>query len=168
MSECLFCNIVQGTEDSIKVYEDELCMAFMDIYPLSRGHVLVIPKSHSEKLEDQIQNVQDHLFRVSNGIIAAQRAASYGVGGTHFLINDGKQTNQHIPHVHLHLIPREPYDSLKFAYKIAKHFTGLFGFRTSQTTLEVIAKQIRNNLPVEIIGNSQLSALSSENKKASL
>lgn len=168
MSECLFCKIVQGTEDSIKVYEDGLCIAFMDIYPLSRGHVLVIPKSHSEKLQDQNQKVQDHLFRVSNGIIAAQRAANFGVGGTHFLINDGKQTNQHIPHVHFHLIPREPYDSLKFAYKIAKHFTGLFGFRASKTNLKVIAEQITDNLPAEIIGSNDLAVLSSTHKKASL
>jgi len=168
MSECLFCKIAHGKEDSVKIYEDELCLAFMDIYPLSRGHVLVIPKSHSEKLEDQYQAVQDHLFRVSNAIIGAQRAAKLGVGGTHFLINDGKQTNQHIPHVHLHLIPREPFDNFRFAYKIFMHFTGLFGFRTSNTKLETIAKQIRDHLPTEIIGNNYSLIPLHKNTKASI
>ncbi len=150
MKPCLFCSIIEGKEAAVKVYEDEHCMAFMDIFPISEGHVLLIPKAHSEKLDEQDKSIQMHLYLVSNEIIAAQRKAGLGVNGTHFLINDGKDTNQHIQHVHIHLIPRKQKDNLNFAYKIFMHFSGLFGFRTKQAQLEQVAQGIRQHMPARI------------------
>lgn len=151
MKPCLFCSIIEGKEAAVKVYEDEHCLAFMDIFPISEGHVLLIPKAHSEKLEEQNKSVQMHLYLVSNEIISAQRKAGLGVNGTHYLINDGKDTNQHIQHVHIHLIPRKQKDNLHFVYKLFMHFSGLFGFRTKQVALEKIAERIRANMANVII-----------------
>lgn len=157
MTDCLFCKIINGTESSVSVYEDELCLAFMDIYPLSPGHVLLIPKHHSELILDQTQTVRAHLSHVAHEIVRAQRQAGFGKKGSHFLINDGKGSNQHIPHVHLHLIPRHPNDSLRFAYKLFMHFTGLFGFKTKLEELQAAAEKIRAQLPSQIIGNEYLA-----------
>ena len=143
---CLFCKIAAGTETAILVHEDELSLAFMDIHPLGAGHVLVIPKRHAQKLDGLDDSVCHHLFAVCNRIVAAQRAAGFGVDGTHYLLNDGKATNQHIPHVHFHLIPRNGHDRAGFFMRLMLHFTGLFGSRTSAQTLESQAARIRGHL----------------------
>lgn len=143
---CLFCKIVAGNEPAIHVHEDEFCSSFMDIHPLGTGHVLVIPKQHAQKLEGLDDSVRHHLFSVCNRIVAAQRAAGFGVDGTHYLLNDGKATNQHVPHVHFHLIPRSGDDSAGFFWRMILHFTGLFGRRTSAQTLESQAERIRRHL----------------------
>lgn len=143
---CLFCKIAARTEPAIHVHEDELCIAFMDIHPLGTAHVLVIPKLHAEKLEGLDDSVRLHLFKVCNRIVAAQREAGFGVDGTHFLLNDGKASNQHIPHVHFHLIPRSGNDNAGFFWRLILHFTGLFGMRTPARTLESQAERIRRHL----------------------
>ena len=146
---CLFCKIAARTEPAALVHEDELSMSFMDIHPLGTGHVLVIPKQHAQKLEELDSHVQEHLFTLCNRIVAAQRRAGLGTDGTHFLLNDGAATNQHIPHVHFHLVPRTGRDSLGFFFRILLHFTGLFGFRTPAQTLQDIADRIRRQLQDE-------------------
>ncbi|WP_259768960.1 HIT family protein, partial [Pseudomonas protegens] len=112
---CIFCQIVAGTLPAAVVYRDEHCMAFMDVHPLGAGHVLLIPQPHVEKLDQLPGFVRQHLYQVFDGLLAAQRRAGYGVEGTHLLVNDGRATNQHIPHAHLHLIPRKRGDALGFA-----------------------------------------------------
>jgi len=146
MSNCLFCDIAEKKEQSSIVYEDELCIAFMDIFPLGMGHVLVIPKKHGVLLNELDQNLQSHIFSIGNKIVSAQRKAGFGVKGTNFLLNDGKAANQTVPHIHLHLIPREKGDFLKAIPRIALHVTGLFGRRTSREALNAQAKLIREHL----------------------
>lgn len=121
-------------------------MAFMDIYPLGEGHVLVIPKSHACRLEELDNATQSHLFDVANRIIEAQRRAGYGTEGTNLLINDGKAANQTIPHVHIHLIPRKRGDLIQSAFRLLVHVSGYFGFRTRQDTLLKQAERIRTQL----------------------
>lgn len=150
-TNCLFCKIAAKSEPAVLVHEDELSMSFMDIHPLGKGHVLVIPKQHAQKLEELDGRVQMHLFTICNRIVAAQRRAGLGTDGTHFLLNDGAATNQHIPHVHFHLVPRTGRDSLGFFFRILLHFTGLFGFRTPAQTLQEHADRIRHQLQEEPI-----------------
>ncbi|HJV75073.1 MAG TPA: HIT family protein [Noviherbaspirillum sp.] len=146
VDSCLFCRIVAGAEAAIHVHEDALCTAFMDIHPLGTGHVLVIPKSHAQKLEELDEPIRHHLFGVCNRIVAAQRRAGFGVNGTHFLLNDGKAANQHVPHVHFHLIPRDGRDNGRFFVRMVLHITGLFGMRTAIPTLQAQAEAIRAQL----------------------
>lgn len=100
-----------------------------------------------EKLDQLPGFVRQHLYQVYDGLVAAQRRAGYGIEGTHLLVNDGRATNQHIPHAHLHLIPRRRGDALGFAGRLLLHFTGLFGRRTRlellQAQAEAIAEQVR-------------------------
>lgn len=143
---CLFCTIAAGQETAATVYEDAHCLAFMDIHPLGKGHVLLIPKQHVVQLAELPAATRQHLYGVFDRLVAAQRQAGFGIEGTHLLVNDGKASNQHIPHAHLHLIPRERGDALGFAYRLLLHFTGIFGFRTAQQTLVEQATRIAAHL----------------------
>jgi histidine triad (HIT) family protein len=75
-ASCLFCNIVAGIEPAAQLHEDEFCISFMDIHPLGAGHVLVIPRQHAQKLEELDESVRQHLFKVGNRIVTAQRSAA--------------------------------------------------------------------------------------------
>lgn len=145
-SPCLFCKIAAKTEPAVRVHEDDICIAFMDIHPLGKGHVLVIPRQHAQKLDELDAARRMHLYAVCDRIVAAQRRAGFGVNGSHLLLNDGKAANQHVPHVHFHLIPRSGTDSLGFFFRMILHFTGLFGLRTPVQTLESQAELIRREL----------------------
>ncbi|PIE44464.1 MAG: HIT family protein [Gammaproteobacteria bacterium] len=140
--------MVARNEPSVVVHEDDACLAFMDIYPLGQGHVLVIPKQHATRLEELDNATQGHLFDVANRIIEAQRKAGFGRGGTNLLINDGKAANQTIPHVHIHLIPRKSGDMIHSAIRLILHVSGFFGFRTRTQTLQKQANNIKKQLHV--------------------
>ena len=64
MTECIFCKIIEGTIPSVKVYEDEHVLAFMDIVPVTKGHVLLIPKTHRENIYDLTAEEAAQLFSV--------------------------------------------------------------------------------------------------------
>lgn len=144
--DCLFCRIAAGAEPSARVHEDEHCFAFMDIHPLGQGHVLLIPRQHVEKLDELPAATRRHLYQVFDELLAAQRRAGFGVEGSHLIVNDGKASNQHVPHAHLHLVPRRTGDALGFAWRLLLHFTGLFGPRTVQPVLQAQAEAIAARL----------------------
>jgi histidine triad (HIT) family protein len=102
---CLFCAIVAGKQSAHFVYQDETHIAIMDKYPIQRGHVLVIPKKHHERIIDMpTQNVSELFARVptiAKGILLATGADGFDIGN-----NNGKAANQIVPHVHVHIIPR--------------------------------------------------------------
>lgn len=147
MSDCIFCQIVSGAERASVIYEDEIFIAFMDAFPLTKGHCLVVPKRHCVRLDELNAKNRAQLFNIGNKIVEAQKKAGLGVMGTNLLINDGKAANQTIPHLHLHLIPRE---SEALTRSIPKLFlqlgNRLFGFKTSRDTLDEHAQQIRQHL----------------------
>lgn len=166
VDRCLFCRIAAGIESAIHVHEDEFCTAFMDIHPMGSGHVLVIPKSHAQKLEELDEPVRHHLFAVCNRIVAAQRRAGFGVNGTHFLLNDGKAANQHVPHVHFHLIPRDGRDNGRFFVRMVLHITGLFGMRTVIQTLQAQAEAIRAQLSPSSIEKGNAAVVNTSYRRA--
>ncbi|WP_347901896.1 HIT family protein [Pseudomonas purpurea] len=143
---CIFCQITAGTLPAAQVYRDPHCMAFMDVHPLGQGHLLLIPLQHVEKLEQLPDTTRFHLYRVFDTLIAAQRSAGFGVEGTHLIVNDGKATNQHIPHAHLHLVPRRQGDALGFGLRMFMHLTGLFGPRTRHEKLLAQATAIATHI----------------------
>ncbi|GBC76196.1 putative HIT-like protein [bacterium HR07] len=107
--ECIFCKIVRGELDAHKVYEDSETMAFLDRYPMTDGHTLVIPKVHAERLSDLPPELAGKLFqtvqKVTEQIARALGAPAFNIG-----FNDGRAAGQAIPHLHCHIIPRFPGD----------------------------------------------------------
>ncbi len=110
MSETVFSKIVRGEIPCHRVYEDDCVLAFLDANPLSRGHVLVIPKEPAETLDALSDESAAALGRVLPRIC---RAVLLATGATAFnvLQNNGPDAHQAVMHVHFHVIPRYPRQS---------------------------------------------------------
>lgn len=111
MEDCIFCKIIAGEIPSEKVYEDEQVLAFLDIKPVNRGHLLVVPKIHSTDLlsvEDEV--LKDMMPKVKKIGAAAMKAMN--AQGINISTNNGKAAGQIIFHLHFHLIPRFSNDNL--------------------------------------------------------
>jgi len=106
--DCIFCKIVHGEIPTNIILETEKSISFLDAYPLARGHTLVIPKNHAEKIQDMSKDDIVDLFELVHQIISKVDKIS---GATLIAIHNGKESGQEIPHVHVHLIPRNANDS---------------------------------------------------------
>lgn len=80
----------------------------MDAFPLTKGHSLVIPKTHYEKVQDIPKEDNYDLFETVRKTISKVDKIT---GATLLAVHNGKQSGQEIPHVHVHLIPRSSEDS---------------------------------------------------------
>lgn len=143
---CIFCAIASGSAPASRVYSDDRCVAFMDIHPLSEGHVLVIPIQHAMQITELATDLSLHLFAVAQRVLKAQRDLGFGLQGSHILLNDGKAANQKVPHVHIHVIPRKHGDALGSIGRLILHVTGIFGRAKARKTLEAQALQLRHTL----------------------
>ncbi len=102
MSDCLFCKIVAGQLPSSKVYEDEDVMAFHDIHPFARVHVLIIPKLHIASLADCMPAHEKLLGKML--LLAPRLAMELGLdAGFKTLINTGRGGGQEVFHIHVHV-----------------------------------------------------------------
>jgi len=101
IENCIFCKIIKGEIPSFKVVETELSFAFLDISPLAEGHTLIIPKYHSEKLHEVPDQYLADILTLAKKIALSTGLADYNI-----LQSNGTIAFQHIPHVHLHLIPK--------------------------------------------------------------
>jgi histidine triad (HIT) family protein len=105
--DCVFCKIAKKEIPSRIITETEKSIAFLDVFPLSQGHTLVIPKHHYEKVQDMTDIDNIDLFNTVHKVISKVDKLT---GATLLAIHNGKGSGQEIPHVHVHLIPRESSD----------------------------------------------------------
>ncbi len=110
---CVFCEIVAGRAESRLVYEDEHVIAFMDIRPLTQGHLLVVPRGHADCLEALDEQLGTHLFRAGHRLARALRRSGLPCEGVNLFLADGEAAFQEVFHVHLHVLPRTPGDGLR-------------------------------------------------------
>ena len=104
-NNCVFCAIAAGEIPSFKVYEDDLVLAYLDINPFSRGHVLVIPKEHTEGLLDTSdETLAAVVARVKK--VAAHIKEALPCDGFNILQNNGPAAGQSVFHLHFHIVPR--------------------------------------------------------------
>lgn len=108
-NNCIFCKIGQKKIDANVIDENENAIAFLDAFPLTAGHTLVITKKHYAKLQDVEFNEISCLFRLAHKILPVIEEGTT-VRGTLLAIHNGKDSGQEIPHVHLHIVPRKPGD----------------------------------------------------------
>lgn len=132
----LFTRIVNGEIPSVKVYEDEQTLAFMDINPASRGHVLVICKEeHASMLDvppDLVAAVAQTTQRVARAVVAALNPDGFNI-----VQNDGSAAGQVVFHYHVHIVPRTKGDGVS-----------PFGRQGSvdSSVLEEVAAEIRKHI----------------------
>ena len=105
--DCIFCKIAKKEIPSKLIMESKSSIAFLDAFPVSRGHTLVIPKKHYEKVQDIGEEDSVDLFNTVRNIITKIDKIT---GSTLVAVHNGKDSGQEIPHVHVHLIPRELSD----------------------------------------------------------
>ena len=107
MAETIFAKILRGEIPCHRVYEDDHVLAFLDIFPLSRGHTLVIPKEPAvtvDQLSDEsMAAIGRVLPRISRAVLLATGATAFNI-----LQNNGSAAHQAVMHVHFHIIPKYP------------------------------------------------------------
>lgn len=106
MDECIFCKIAQKKDEAVIIHEDTYTLAFMDLYPASNGHILIIPKQHyktfgeitdKKVLNELISNIQF----LCTTLVKKKLCNDYTI-----IQNNGEYADQDIQHVHFHIIPR--------------------------------------------------------------
>lgn len=105
MNECIFCQIIEGKVPSKKIYEDEVCVGILDIRPLNKGHMLLIPKEHYQIAPQVPEPVIKHLGMISKKLSQAS-LRGFKAQGTNIFMANGAIAGQQMPHVVIHIIPR--------------------------------------------------------------
>jgi len=111
--QCIFCQIVAGKVQSKKVYEDDKCIAILDINPANPGHVLLLPKEHYSIMPQVPEDEIAHLFVVLKTISNAA-LRGLGVQGTNIIVQNGIAAGQKAQHFMIHIIPRKEEDGINF------------------------------------------------------
>ena len=116
--DCIFCKIVAGSLPSFKVYENSAALAFMDINPLSDGHVLVIPKAHSANLwEIEEGSLRDTIAAAR--VVALGMKNALGLDSLDVVQANGPFALQTVEHLHFHLVPRRAGDRVPLDWELA-------------------------------------------------
>jgi histidine triad (HIT) family protein len=105
-SDCLLCRLARREVEISMVYENERTVVFMDIQPVLRGHMLVVPRAHAPYLADLDPEDGAEVFKAGQRAAAALRNSSLRCEGVNFFLADGEAAGQEVFHVHLHVIPR--------------------------------------------------------------
>jgi len=128
---CIFCQIVEKKIPSKIIFENDKFMAFLDIFPISKGHTIVIPKGHHHNIEsipdDELGEIHVLIKRLSIKI-----HEKLNFGGYNILQNNFSAAGQEINHYHVHIIPRNENDE-RFRLKIPR-------YQASESDLEDVLK----------------------------
>jgi histidine triad (HIT) family protein len=103
--DCIFCKIVRGEAPAHKVHEDDRVLVFMDIFPVTDGHTLIVTKEHFENLFETTEESLRAVTAASSRVAHAIRAALDPDGLMVFQLN-GVAAGQSVFHYHMHLLPR--------------------------------------------------------------
>src|SRR5919108_6337916 len=95
--QCIFCDIVHGTSPASWVYQDDTVVAFLDIQPITQGHMLVVPREHAELMTEINETAAMRTFRVARRLAEAARRV-LGASGVNLLVMDGEAAYQDVPH----------------------------------------------------------------------
>ena len=110
--KCIFCRIISGEIPSDMVYVDDLFVAFLDIHPTTKGHTLLVPRTHigsfAELSGDVAAALGDRLRKIAPRIAQAVSASGFNL-----ILNNSADAGQVVPHVHWHIIPRYRTDGLR-------------------------------------------------------
>jgi histidine triad (HIT) family protein len=133
MDDCIFCKIIAGKLPCHKIYEDEDFISFLDINPVSEGHVLVLPKKHFATLLDVDPAIVGEYLKVVQKV-ARRVCQALGVKDFNVVNANGRLAQQSEDHVHYHIVPRRPADGIDLWFHGRK--------KTSQEELAALAKKL--------------------------
>jgi len=107
---CLFCGIISGEKNATLVFQDELCVAFLDHRPLFPGHCLLVPRNHFETLSDLPTELVGPFFQ---NVQLLTRAIEVALEAEGSFVAMNNRVSQSVPHLHVHIVPRRKKDGLK-------------------------------------------------------
>ncbi len=139
-SDCIFCQIAAKQADASIVYENGKVIAFMDLHPINEGHVLVVPKFHSERLRALPPNIAAAMLEAAQKILIAIESSSINCEGSNLFLSDGAIAGQEVPHSHLHITPRFRGDGHRMG------FSGADANKTPRKSLDSTAEKIKKHL----------------------
>ena len=113
--DCVFCQIIRGEAEASFVHQDDAIVAFMDIQPITQGHMLVVPREHVVLMKDVPDQVAMRAFRVAR-MLGVTSEATLGAGGVNLFVADGEVAFQDVPHFHIHVIPRYSKDGFGLTF----------------------------------------------------
>lgn len=136
-NHCPFCSIANGSASASMVFEDSDVLAFMDLNPISEGHVLIVSREHWENLYEIPEEKLGKLLAVVKQVaIAAKKTV--GADGIRIIQNNGKCAGQVVMHIHFHVVP---------CFSQSRKGTGRYGrVRENRNVLDDLAQKIRQNL----------------------
>ncbi|MFW9957925.1 MAG: HIT family protein [Candidatus Odinarchaeota archaeon] len=137
--DCIFCKIVRGEIPSSVVFQDDVCIAFMDVFPITTGHCLLIPKEHFDNMLDVDGDVLAHMSRKLSELTRAVLKAT-GAEGVINVVANGEGAGQEIAHLHFHAIPRSKGDPFGFKFPPGYHES-----MAPREELERVSKLIRDS-----------------------
>ncbi|MHA1370291.1 MAG: HIT family protein [Promethearchaeota archaeon] len=111
-SDCVFCKIIEGKIPAKKIYEDRKIIAFLDINPISRGHTLIVPKTHFRLFTEGSDEIIADLFNLIKKILKLIKE-KLNCKGFNILINQERAAGQVVDHFHVHVIPRYDTDEIE-------------------------------------------------------
>lgn len=139
---CVFCAIADGQLPAHIIHQDEHFLVLLDIFPLRPAHVLIVAKGHAPFLADLPAAPRDNLLALADRLAKALYRSEPDVLGINLLLNDGPIANQHVPHLHLHLIPRRNGDLPALCWRILTRFLPL-GRKRIEARLAREAERLR-------------------------
>ena len=139
MADCVFCQILEGRAEGSVVYRDERAIVLLDLFPVREAHCLVI--------QDLEPDLSAHLFELARRTIRAHKRAGLDVLAHNVIVNDGREANQHVPHVHVHVIPRRGGDTLATALTWGTRMMNIFGLAKRRRRLDRLAGLLAEHFP---------------------
>ena len=140
MSDCVFCSIVAREVPASIVHEDDEIIAFMDLFPVHAGHVLVVPRMHVPNLAACNPDLAGRLFARAARLVPAVIAAT-GAQGCNVWTANGEVAGQQVFHLHLHVLPRFKDDA--FGLRFPAGYPAV----ADREALESMAVRIRRQAP---------------------
>jgi len=111
MKDCIFCKIVDGQIPCRKVFEDDGVLAFLDAAPATKGHILIIPKTHFENIFDIPEDLLGRISKVAQKL-AQEFEDKLQADGFNLIQSSKEHAQQEVNHFHMHLLPRYKGDNI--------------------------------------------------------
>lgn len=137
---CIFCHIIDKKVQSKVVYEDDKCLAILDINPANPGHILLLPKEHYMIMPQIPDEEASYFFKIAKALSHVTLRA-LKTSGTNIFVANGMVAGQKSPHFMIHIIPRKENDKMEI-FKLERK-------EATEQALETIRKKLANSLDVE-------------------
>jgi histidine triad (HIT) family protein len=136
--DCVFCEIASGESPASFVYKDEAMLAFLDIQPVNRGHLLVVPRTHRMLMHEYDEVTLHRTWQLVGRMALALRSCGLPVEGINILVADGEAAFQDVPHFHVHVIPRTSGDGFGLTFPPG------YESPPARPELDAVASTVRN------------------------